>query len=1034
MNRMLQAVMQRSVVMLVIVLLIVAWGGAAAFHMQRDYMPGINNTTLMVSLRASSYQADQMQAGIADKLDDALKNVDGLANIETTSYDGGLLMNLYFPMDYDMKKAETDTKQALASATLPDDVKAPAVTRLTTSTFPILSYSLTDKSGKLGDEGVRSTVQRDIVNALKTVPGVAAVNTTGAANDGYVVYVRMKDLAKAGLTIDDFNDSVSKELPNWTQGNIANVRAAIPVKIESWDLSDQAFASLLIRNKAGIAVPLSAIADISHSPTDVKTVSRTNGQASVRIDVIKSPSANIIDVAKQVKERAASVPAVKSGDASLALTLDRAHDLNDSLKGLLREGLLGCLFSMLCVLFFFRNVRSTLVIAVSLPVSLLATTAILKSMGITLNILTVSGLIVAMGRIVDDAIVILDNMYRKTQDEKGKPALQTLASAVVEMLPAILASTATTVAVYIPIAFVGGIVGASYSGFAWSVVIAIAVSFFVAALLLPALAFMGGKGIGANPVSLEPMMKPIVLAALKRKKTVIGVTLALLALAAAGGSQLPFSLLPGTATGQVAVKVELPKGSTLPEVDAEALKVEGVLGGDPNVASYDAEFGSAGTPEADDVFDQGGGFIRQPNVANLSLKLHDRRHLEAYIEALRHTLDPVAGSSVITVSNQNIAGDDAQMKITLTGSDQQTLDKAAQTIREKLAAIDGLSVDGKADLTGGAPKYAIALNEARIKKYGVNPDDINRVIARYTAKGKDFKVPSSNGDIPVDVYLDPVATGESKGYERASDVLRTLSAETFLGKDGLPVRLDQLAAVKVDDAPSTIQARDGRPFAVVTTEIVGSPMSKIAKEVNKTLAHTDLPQGVIYSMNGISKQVGQMIEEMIIAVSASILLVLLIVSFVFHGLKAPMAVLVSIPLALTGVVLSLYLIHGQWNLPALVGVLMLTGIVVTNGIVLIDKIERNRRAGMPLREAVVQGSASRIRPILMTAATTVLTLIPLALSSSGDAVVSRTLGIVVIGGMITSTLNSLLVIPILYEWMQGKMANAKIQAQTTAAR
>lgn len=1033
MNKLIQSVMQRSVIILIFVLLIIAWGGAAAFQMQRDYMPGINNTTLMVSLRASSYQANQIQSDITSKLDDALKNVDGLSNIETTSYDGGLLMNLYFPMDYNMNKAESATKQALAAATLPDGVNAPTVTRLTTSTFPILSYSLTAKSDKIDDAALRSSIQTDIVGQLKSVPGVAAVNTTGGANDGYVIYVRMKDLAKNGLTIDDFNNSVSAELPNWSQGNIANVRASIPVQINSWDLSDQEFEGLQIHNKNGVSVPLSAVADISHSLTDVKTVSRTNGQASVLIDVIKTPSANIIDVAKQVKDRVASIPSLNNGDVSLNLTLDRAHDLNESLMGLLREGLLGCLFSMLCVLVFFRNVRSTLIIAVSLPISLLATTAILKSMGITLNILTVSGLIVAMGRIVDDAIVILDNMYRRMQEKKNdKPALQVLSSAVVEMLPAIFASTATTVAVYIPIALVGGIVGASYSGFAWSVVIAIVVSFFAAMLVIPSLAFMGWKGIGAKSVTLEPAMKPILLGALKRKKTVVGITLALLVIAAALGSQLPFSLLPSTTTGQVAVKVELPKGSTLSDVDAEVQKVEDVLHNNSNVISYSAKFGSTGTPEADDVFDQGGGFIQQPNIANLSLELKDKNHLYTFIQSLQNSLNPVAGNSIITVSNQNIAGDDAQMKITLTGADQQTLENAAQTIRAKLASIDGLSVDGKADLSNGAVKYAITLNKDQIEKYGVNTSDINQVIARYTTKGKDFTVPSSKGAIPVDVYLDPIATGTSSGSENTKDVLAALAAETFTAKDGTSVRLDQLATVDVSQASSSIQERDGKPFAVVTTEIVGSNMSKIANEVNSTLAHTDLPQGVTYSMGGISQQVTQMIEEMVIAVAVSILLVLLIVSFVFKGLKAPLAVLVSIPLALIGVVLALYLIHGQWNLAALVGVLMLTGIVVTNGIVLIDKIERNRKEGMSLREAVVNGSLSRVRPIFMTAGTTVLTLIPLAFSHAGDAVVSQTLGIVVIGGMITSTLNSFLVIPILYEWMQGKKARTQDSALEAA--
>ncbi|RUS46975.1 efflux RND transporter permease subunit [Cohnella sp. AR92] len=1027
MNKFIASVMQRSTIILIFVILILAWGGAAALQMQRDYMPGITNTTLMVSLRASSLQANQVQTQLTSKLEDALKSVDGLSNIETTSYDGGLLMNLYFPMNDNMKKAESDTKQALAAVTLPDGVNAPTVTRLTTSTFPILSYSLTAGNGKIDETTLRSSMQTGIVKQLKSVPGVADVHTTGGANNGYVVTIRMRDLEKSGMTLDDFNQSVSAALPNWSQGNLANIRASIPIQVQSWDATDRELGNLPIKNKQGDTVALAAVADISHSLTDVKTVSRTNGQASVTIDVIKTPSANLIDVAKQVKDRVAHLSDVQNGDVAMSLLLDRAHDLNASLKGLLREGLLGCLFSMICVLVFFRNIRSTLIIAVSLPISLLATTALLKAMGITLNILTVSGLIVAMGRIVDDAIVILDNMYRRTQERKDgdESRIRVLSSSVVEMLPAIFASTATTVAVYIPIAMIGGIVGASYSGFAWSVVIAIAVSFLVAMLVIPSLAYMGWKGNQAKSVTLEPVMRPILQAALKHKKTVVGITLALLIGAAALATQLPFSLLPSTASGEVAVKVEMPKGSTLAQVDDQVKLVENALKQDRNVASYSASFGSTFTPQADDVFDQGGGFIQQPNVANLSLTLHDKKHLNSFIASLQDSLNRIAGKSVITVSNQNIAGDDSQMKIMLTGADQKTLESAAQTIRTRLASIDGLSVNGKADLTNGATKYAIRLHQDQMEKYGVRMDEVNKVIARYMAKGKDFDIPTSKGAIPVDVYLDPVHSGSGAKSEAGTEqALAALSAETFQAKDGQSVRLDQFATIGTSSEATSIQERDGQPFAVVTTQIVASNMSKVSKQVQSALAHTELPKGVSYSLGGISQQVTQMIEEMVVAVTVSILLVLMIISFVFKGLKAPLAVLVSIPLAWIGIVISLYLIHGQWNLAALVGVLMLTGIVVTNGIVMIDKIERNRREGMELREAVMQGSLSRVRPIFMTAGTTVLTLLPLAFSHEGDAVVSQTLGIVVIGGMITSTLNSFLVIPILYEWLQGAKAKA----------
>ncbi|ACT00364.1 efflux RND transporter permease subunit [Paenibacillus sp. JDR-2] len=1027
MKRLIEAVMQRSAIILISVVLILAWGAVSALQMQRDYLPGINNTTLMVSLRASSYQADQIKRDITAPLEDAIRKTNGITNLETTSYDGGVLMNIYYPMDYDMGKAENAIKQALNDAALPDGVNKPAVTRLTSSTFPILSYSLTSNSSKIDDLTLQSSTQTDIVNQLKSVPGVSDVQTVGGANKGYVVVLRMKDLVANKLTLDDFNKSITADVPS-LQGNIANIKASFPIKVEGWDLTEDQLSKLMIKNKDGNSVPLSAIAAVYPSLTDVKTVSRTNGKANVMLNVIKTPTATITDVANQVKHRVNQIPVVQSGDVKMELLTDRAHDLNSSLLGLVREGLLGCVFSMLCVLFFFRNVRSTLLIAVTLPISLLATTAVLKAMGITLNILTVSGLIVAMGRIVDDAIVILDNMYRRIQESKGKPVLGVLSAAVVEMLPAIFASTATTIAVYVPIALVGGIIGASYSGFAWSVVIALTVSFLVAMIVIPTFAMMGWSKPKAEAVTLEPLMKPLLLSALKRKKTVVSISLILFAAAAIFGSQLPFSLLPSTASGQVAVKVELPKGTPLSEVDKEVKVVENELQHNAGIASYTAAFGSSFTPTADDVFDQGGGFIQQPNVANLSIQLKDKKSVKAIIPSLQSDLNKVSGQGAITVTNQNIAGDDSTIKIMLTGADQLTLEKTAAQVRAKLVQIPGLSVTGQTDLTNGNPKYELSIDKDKALADGIDPDEVNKLLLRYTSKAKDFDISTSTGTgtIPVDVYIDSVKEGvandQSIPVYSPEQVLASLAAETVKGNGGKAYRLDSFVTMQKSDALSSIQERDGEPVSVVQAQITSGNMSKVSKDVDKTLKNLQLPEGVSYSLGGITQQVTQMIIEIVIAVAVSILLVLLITSMVFKGWKAPLAVLLSIPLALSGIVISLYAIHGQWNLAAFIGVLMLTGIVVTNGIVLIDKIERNRKEGMELRDAVIQGSLSRVRPIFMTAGTTILTLIPLALSHSADTVISQVLGIVVIGGMITSTLNSFFMIPIIYEWMLGRTA------------
>ena len=327
------------------------------------------------------------------------------------------------------------------------------------------------------------------------------------------------------------------------------------------------------------------------------------------------------------------------------------------------------------------------------------------------------------------------------------------------------------------------------------------------------------------------------------------------------------------------------------------------------------------------------------------------------------------------------------------------------------------------DLTNGLPKYKVIFDQKAIQDKGVKVADILTIVNRYMSQSKDASITIDHKSLPVDQYLDQIASGPNSTITldaSANDVLSSLAAETFNGSNGEMVRFDQLAKISKDPSSSTISERDGQPFSLVTAQITSNDISKVSSKVDQTLKKIELPNGITYSMGGISEQVKQMIFDMSVAVAFSILLVLLITSSIFKGWRAPLAVLLSIPLALSGVVIALVLFGGEWNLAALIGVLMLTGIVVTNGIVLIDKIERNRKEGMSVNDAVLKGSLSRIRPILMTAAATILTLLPLALSHSADTVISQTLGIVVIGGMVTSTINSFIII---YEWLHKKAAH-----------
>ena len=679
MKKLIDATMKRAILIVTLIVLILVWGIMSARQIQRDYLPEINNPTLMVTVHAENYQAEQIKTKISEPIQQAVRVVDGLQDVETNSFNGGSMISLNFPMNYDMKQAEEQVTKALEGISLPTDAGKPLVTRLSTHSLPIMRISLISSSSNISENTLRTGIQEDVVNRLKTVPGVKDVQVSGGGSAGYAVTLRTEDLKKAGVTVSDVKRSLEDKVTTEMEGNVSNNQISIPVTVSGWGLNQQDLSQLPIHTKDGKTIALSDVADISNSIVNLQTISRTNGNPSVLLDILKTPSSNITDVSDRIQTKIKDIPALKNKDIQLSILFDQGVQVNAALKGLIKEGLLGCLFSIVCVFLFFRKVRSTLLIAISLPICLLATTGILKTMGISLNILTVSGLIVAMGRVVDDSIVILDNMNRKVEEAKGITSVRLLTGAVSEMIPAIVSSTATTVAVYVPIALIGGIVGSAFSGFAWSVVIAFIVSLVVSILVVPTLYNLFWKGkpstIGDD---FEPAAHKILTWVFKRKGKIAVTFLGLFLISLVGAAFLPVNFLPMTnKTGQIGVQVELPQNTSLTEVDQEVQRLEALFKSNPKVDSFSSGLGSSFTPQSDDVFDTGGGWIQKPNIANLSVTVKKGTDVNAFIPELQMQLNALSSKAVYTVSNSSIAGDDTQLKINLTGADNQTLDSMA---------------------------------------------------------------------------------------------------------------------------------------------------------------------------------------------------------------------------------------------------------------------------------------------------------------------------------------------------------------------
>lgn len=1018
MQRIIETTMKRSILVIVSIFLILAWGIISIYDMQRDYLPPINNSTLMITVKANNYEAQQVKEKLSGEIEDAVKSVNGLQYLETNSFNGGLLTSLSFPLDFDMEKATTEVKQAVSNLKYPAGIDSPLVTMVTTNSFPVMRIQLTSNTHPGDENGLRTNLQNQVFEQFKSVPGVGAVQVTGAGTDGYVVTLHMKDLERKGITVDHVRQALESSSTAWPQASVTNEQVSIPIRVTNGTNESKQLNDIIIQNKEGKMIPLSDVADISPTIVNLQTISRVDGKPSVVFDVLKTQSSNITDVSDRVRERMEELRGTLPPDTDLSVIFDRGQNVKESLNSLVKEGLLGCVFSMLSILFFLRNVRATFLISLSLPISVLTTIGVLRVMGISLNILTVSGLIVAMGRVVDDSIVILDNMYRRVSEAPNNYNEKLLIRAVSEMVPAILSSTATTIAVFIPIVFVGGLIRSTFSAFAWTVVIALLVSLVVSLLVIPVLFFLTRRGSSSGtPLSVEPVVNRILRWSLYRKKLLISVVISLFLISVISSMYLPVNLLPTNGPREVAIRVELPEGNSLPAMDSEIKRIEGLLRTDPSIQTFSSMLGSSMNPQFDDVFDEGGGWIQEQNVANMIVTLKSNVEVEGYIAGLRSKLDTLPGEAIFTVTNRSIAGDDSKLKIVLTGADVPSLENAARIVRSKLQLVSGLSVEGANE---GEPKYVISLDQGQMDRLGLNPQEVLQVMEQYQKKGQPISVKLNDVSTPVLINTDKINTAlNSPNLE----FLKTLGEEKFKAKDGTTIHLEQFASLVQKKGPSVIRERDGRPFVLVSADIISKDVGKVTNQAEEVLRSLSLPVGVKYSFGGISEQVKQMIMEVSIALAVSTLLVLLVISTMFKGWKAPFSVLLCIPFSIIGSMGGIILGGKEVNLAALIGILMLIGIVVTNGIVLVDKIERNRQEGMALQEAIISGTLLRARPILMTACTTILTLFPLVFSTRGDTVVSQTLGIVVIGGMTSSTLISLLVIPIIYGWLHEKRGN-----------
>lgn len=1026
----------RALVALVTVVIAV-FGLFAMRSLQQELAPSISFPQAAVVTSYPGAAPDVVANDVSDPIEAAIQSVPGLEQTSSTSNTNSSLVTAQFTYGTDMAAAEQKMTQAInrIKSTLPDGLDPQVVTG-SLDDLPIVQFAVTTADPS---PGLADAVRSSVLPELNKIDGVRSADLVGAVGQRVTITPDPAALARAGLTSSAIRTALQQNGVLLPGGEITQDDRTLTVSTGTRLASTQDIATLpLLPTTAGAAAggqggagqqPAPAITTIGDVATveltddPVTSISYVNGQPALTVAVTKLPDANTVTVSTAVKdafgELAASLQSAVGQPATFTVVFDQAPFIQQSIDSLATEGLLGLVFAILVILVFLMSVRATLVTAISIPTSVLITFIGLLAADYTLNILTLGALTIAIGRVVDDSIVVIENITRHL--DTGQDKNRAVLGGVREVAGAITASTVTTVAVFLPIAFVGGIAGELFRPFALTVTIALLASLLVALTIVPVLAYWFLRPQGAvrrrgrheqpppaaadeeaPPTRLQRGYRPIIEWTVRH--SVVTLVLAVLVLVGtfALAPLMKTNFLGQSGQNTFTVTQQVADGASLDRQRDIGLESGTAIAAVPGVQTVQMTAGRSSNP-LQAAFGGGGG----ATTIRYSVTTDADADQTAVQQQVRDALGAIGDPQGVSIgAGGGFAGNTA-IEVDIKAGSAQDLTAADSAV---LQALTGLpeAAQVSSNLSASRPYVAVTVDREKAAEAGLSE------VAVGTLVGAALQ-PTSIGTVAIDdrsltVYqavADPPTT---------VDELSNLPIPTARGQ----VPLSDLATVQQAQGPVSVTAERGQRTATITVTPAGDNLGAASAAVQTALNGVTLPTGVTAELGGVTADQAEAFSQLGIALLVAIIVVYVVMVATFRSLLQPLLLLVSIPFAATGAI-GLQIVTGvPLGVPSLIGVLMLIGIVVTNAIVLVDLINQYREQGMTVRDAVEHGASRRLRPILMTALATIFALLPMALGLTGHSgFISQPLAIVVIGGLLSSTVLTLIVLPTLYHLVEA---------------
>lgn len=1067
MNSIINFVLKNKFAVWLMTIIVTVAGLYAGLSMKQESIPNINTPVITVSTTYPGATPDEVSDKVTDPIEKSIQNLNGVNVVTSNSFENASSIQIEYDYNKDMDEAKKEIEDAISNIDFPENAEKPKIARFSINAIPILALSVSGDKESLQD--LTQKVENDLVPSLQGLDGVSSVETSGQQIKEVEFSFKQKKLKEYGLDEDTVQNMIkgsdvnvplglytfgNKQKSVVVDGNILSVKdlknMRIPVtpsagggagsagagapsssagaqgaEQQAGSASQQQAAA---QQQTGAAssqsvelptIKLSEIADIK-VVKEAESISRTNGKDSIGLQIVKGSEANTVSVAEEVTKELEKFKKDNKG-IKVSTTYDQAEPIKESVSTMLNKAIIGAIFAIIIIMLFLRDIKSTLISVISIPLSLLIAVLLLNQLDITLNIMTLGAMTVAIGRVVDDSIVVIENIYRRMalKDEplKGKALVR---EATKEMFIPIMSSTIVTIAVFLPLALVGGMIGELFIPFALTIVFALLASLLVAITIVPMMAHTLFKKNLYGTAKKVKEHKPSKLAGgyrrvlnwtLNHKWITSGIAILMLVGSLFLAPLVGVSFLPQETEKTAMVTYTPEPGQTREQAIDETKKAEEYLMKRDHVKTVQYSLGSSNAMTASVGGNSNGAlfFVKYDD---------DTPNFDKEKDRVVKALQDKASKGEWKSQNFSSAGANNTVTYYVYGDKASDIEGTVKDVENILKDEKNLK-NVSTSLSEKYDEYTFNADQEKLAKLGLTASQIAQAIAPQNSETTLTKVTEDGKELDVKLQT------EKDEYKSKKD----LENKKITTPTGQEVRIGDVVKVKDGTTANTVTKRDGKIYAEVSGDMTTDNVSSVTQDVQKKVDKLDLKSGVTIDTGGVSADIEESFTQLGLAMLAAIAIVYLVLVITFGGGLAPFAILFSLPFTIIGALLGLFIAKETISLNAMIGLLMLIGIVVTNAIVLIDRVIHKEKEGLSTREALLEAGTTRLRPILMTALATIGALLPLALGfEGGSQIVSKGLGVTVIGGITSSTLLTLVIVPIVYE-MLSKFRRKKKYAE-----